>query len=98
MTGVLVIIEEAFEKTFGQAPEVVARAPGRVNLIGEHTDYNEGYVLPAAIDRYIWFAGRARVSRFSRPHTLPSESRTGTSTPYARKLPLASGSITRSCE
>jgi galactokinase len=62
-TGVLVIIEEAFEKTFDQAPEVVARAPGRVNLIGEHTDYNEGYVLPAAIDRYIWFAGRARTDR-----------------------------------
>lgn len=38
-----------FEATFGAAPDVVARAPGRVNLIGEHTDYNDGFVLPAAI-------------------------------------------------
>lgn len=38
-----------FAATFGAAPDVVARAPGRVNLIGEHTDYNDGFVLPAAI-------------------------------------------------
>jgi len=47
------MIEESFTKTFAAAPEVVARAPGRVNLIGEHTDYNDGFVLPAAIDRYM---------------------------------------------
>lgn len=40
-----------FAALFGRAPEVVAEAPGRVNLIGEHTDYNDGYVLPAAIPR-----------------------------------------------
>jgi galactokinase len=40
-----------FEAHFGRPPEVGARAPGRVNLIGEHTDYNEGLVLPCAIDR-----------------------------------------------
>jgi galactokinase len=38
-----------FERVFGTGPEVVAEAPGRVNLLGEHTDYNDGYVLPTAI-------------------------------------------------
>jgi galactokinase len=41
----------AYRARFGVAPEVVTSAPGRVNLIGEHTDYNGGYVLPCAIDR-----------------------------------------------
>ncbi len=41
----------AFETRFGRTPEFGVRAPGRVNLIGEHTDYNEGLVLPCAIDR-----------------------------------------------
>ncbi|HEX5539109.1 MAG TPA: galactokinase [Methylophilaceae bacterium] len=40
---------KTFEQIFGAAPEVVAEAPGRVNLLGEHTDYNDGYVLPTAI-------------------------------------------------
>jgi galactokinase len=40
-----------FEQDFGSAPDGVWQAPGRVNLIGEHTDYNEGFVLPFAIDR-----------------------------------------------
>ena len=41
----------AFVACFGRRPEHALRAPGRVNLIGEHTDYNEGLVLPCAIDR-----------------------------------------------
>ncbi len=43
----------AFAERFGKAPEVVASAPGRVNLIGEYTDFNGGFVLPCAIDRRI---------------------------------------------
>ena len=43
------IAREAFERAFGVTPAGVAFAPGRVNLIGEHTDYNEGFVLPMAI-------------------------------------------------
>ncbi|WP_210463193.1 galactokinase [Rufibacter roseolus] len=44
-----------FKKLYKSEP-VVARSPGRVNLIGEHTDYNEGFVLPAAINKEIYFA------------------------------------------
>ena len=42
---------EAFVTAFGREPEVGWRSPGRVNLIGEHTDYNDGFVLPLAIPR-----------------------------------------------
>ena len=42
-------IASAFQSLFGQAPEVIGQAPGRVNLIGEHIDYSEGFVLPFAI-------------------------------------------------
>ena len=48
----------AFRKTANQAPEAAVYAPGRVNLIGEHTDYNEGFVLPAAVDRGVALAAR----------------------------------------
>jgi galactokinase len=49
-----------FESVFGAAPDGVWQAPGRVNLIGEHTDYNEGFVLPFAIDRTARVAVRVR--------------------------------------
>ncbi len=42
-------MNEEFRRAFGRDPDVVAHAPGRVNLIGEHTDYNGGYVLPTAL-------------------------------------------------
>jgi galactokinase len=51
---------QAFRDHFGGEPEFLVRAPGRVNLIGEHTDYNGGYVLPMTIDRAVWRAARAR--------------------------------------
>ena len=44
-------LQETFLEKYGVQPKVIVRAPGRVNLIGEHTDYNEGFVFPAAIDR-----------------------------------------------
>ncbi len=49
-----------FRETYGALPELVARAPGRVNLIGEHTDYNDGFVLPCAISRQTMVAARRR--------------------------------------
>ncbi len=55
-------IREVFFDVFGRGkePVVTARAPGRVNLIGEHTDYNEGFVFPMAVDFWIYFAARKR--------------------------------------
>ena len=52
----------SFRREFGE-PAVVVRSPGRVNLIGEHTDYNQGFVLPAAVDRGIAMALRPRSDR-----------------------------------
>jgi len=51
-------LTSAFEQRYGAAPTLLLRAPGRINLIGEHTDYNDGLVLPAAIDKEIRFALR----------------------------------------
>src|SRR3954451_17103387 len=53
-------IERKYEEMFGGSPEIVVRAPGRVNLIGEHTDYNDGFVFPAAIDRDVRIAAPPR--------------------------------------
>lgn len=47
------LLVESFEKRYGRAPEVIVRAPGRVNLVGEHTDYNEGFVFPIAVDKEV---------------------------------------------
>ena len=53
-------IVAVYQRQFGCVPDFIARAPGRVNLIGEHTDYNGGFVLPCAIDRATTVAiGRA---------------------------------------
>ncbi len=61
---------QAFERRFGVEPDFVVRAPGRVNLIGEHTDYNDGFVLPMAIDRAIWIALRPRDDRDVRAYSI----------------------------
>ena len=54
-----------FQDEFNQKPDLLVRAPGRVNLLGEHVDYNDGFVLPAAIDRAVWVAS----SRSASPHS-----------------------------
>ena len=59
-------LQARFAEIFGAPPEHIVRAPGRVNLIGEHTDYNEGFVLPMAIDREMRIAARARQDRLVR--------------------------------
>ena len=55
-------VAEKFAETFGSTPRVY-QAPGRVNLIGEHTDYNDGFVMPAAIGFYTWIAIGNRTDR-----------------------------------
>ncbi len=49
-------LDQAFRKAFGAAPQAVIEAPGRVEIIGGHTDYNEGYVMPAAVNRSVLVA------------------------------------------
>jgi galactokinase len=49
-------VVSTFQADFDREPDVVVRAPGRANLLGGHTDYNDGYVLPVAIDRAAWIA------------------------------------------
>ena len=69
-------VTDLFRRTYGDEPSVVASAPGRVNLIGEHTDYNGGEVLPIAISRRTWIAMRKTTSRLSRA-TSSTEEDTG---------------------
>lgn len=53
-------LSATFQQFYGESPALVAHAPGRVNLIGEHTDYNEGFVFPAAINFGTWVAASKR--------------------------------------
>ncbi len=64
---------QAFREAFGAPPQGLFRAPGRVNLLGEHTDYNDGFVLPAAIDRAVWLAASLRRDRQVRVLALTLE-------------------------
>ncbi len=65
----------AFGRAWGGSPDLLIRAPGRVNLIGEHTDYSEGFVLPMAIDYDIRIAARARPDRQVRIYAVDFDDR-----------------------
>lgn len=54
------LISQEFTRRFGASPALWAQSPGRVDLMGSHTDYNEGYVLTMTIDRTLWIAARPR--------------------------------------
>ncbi|MGH8091867.1 MAG: galactokinase [Chthoniobacterales bacterium] len=69
-SSLLQTLEQTFSGRFGAGPQHIVRAPGRVNLIGEHTDYNQGFVLPLAIDRATWIALRLRDDDKVRLHSL----------------------------
>jgi galactokinase len=66
-------LEQSFSTYFNAKPDFIVRAPGRVNLIGEHTDYNDGFVLPMAIDRAVWIALSPRTDSQIRIRSLDLE-------------------------
>jgi galactokinase len=67
------LVTTIFKEEFDEAPTVIIRAPGRVNLIGEHTDYNDGFVLPMAINRAVWIALHPVVEKSVRIQALDFE-------------------------
>ncbi len=74
-------ILSAFQRVFGGQPDLVASAPGRVNLIGEHTDYMGGLVMPVAIDRQVLFAIRS----------IPGDLVTGYSVDFGESVKFPTG-------
>jgi galactokinase len=82
----------AFESRFGRPPVAVSEAPGRVNLIGEHVDYNEGHVLPIAIDRSIMAAFAPRPEGRVRLYSLDFEQESAFHLEAVGKDPSASWS------
>lgn len=78
----------AFEQATGQPATHLVYAPGRVNLIGEHTDYNGGFVLPFAIDLGIYVAARPRTDRLAR---VASPQLSGETAEFDLSLPITKG-------
>ena len=68
-------LADRFQQVFGHSPETIWSAPGRVNVIGEHTDYNEGFVLPFALEQRVYAAASHRVDGWvvARSVQVPSE-------------------------
>ena len=70
MNKIALKVQQAFETRFGDRPTHLIKAPGRVNLIGEHTDYNGGFVLPLALEEALWIAVRPRKDQAVILHSL----------------------------
>src|SRR5215831_14976226 len=78
---------ELFSKCFGRKPRCIVAAPGRVNLLGEHTDYNDGFVLPMAIELYTVMAGARNNERTVTAHSVT----TGETASFSVRPPLERG-------
>ena len=76
MTSIAEKALTTFRAEYSGEPEFVVQAPGRVNLIGEHTDYNAGFVFPAAIDRWLAFAARRREDGLAVIHSVAHDEKT----------------------
>ncbi|MBN2502641.1 MAG: hypothetical protein JXB38_17810, partial [Anaerolineales bacterium] len=61
---------QTYKNLYGMSPDFLVRAPGRANLIGEHTDYNDGFAMPLAVDRALYVAIGRRPDNQIRIHTL----------------------------
>lgn len=70
MEKIVDYIEQQFHHLFHTTPDVIVKAPGRVNIIGEHTDYNHGYVLPMALEQGTYIAGKKRSDSLLNFYTL----------------------------
>ena len=70
MNKIAIKVQQAFETRFGSSPTHLIRAPGRVNLIGEHTDYSGGFVMPLALEQAHWIAARPREDQTVVLHSL----------------------------
>jgi len=81
-------LARAFAAQHGREPRFIAEAPGRVNLIGEHTDYNDGFVLPVAIDRTVAVAVAPREDNRVRAHSVDHDQRDDFSLGNARRHPM----------
>ena len=76
-----------FGRCFGHPPRCLVAAPGRVNLIGEHTDYNDGFVLPMAIERYMVMVGDSAENREATLHSVTA----GETATFSARPPLRPG-------
>lgn len=81
-------LARAFAAEHGREPRFIAEAPGRVNLIGEHTDYNDGFVLPVAIDRTVAVAIAPREDSRVRVQSVDRDQRDDFSLDNARRHPM----------
>ncbi len=87
-------LTQKFRTLFKNDPELWSRAPGRVDLMGSHTDYNLGYVMTMAIDRDTWIAARPRTDGKVRLHSLDMDSGAEFSLDDLAKTPTPRGPIT----
>src|SRR5689334_22786700 len=73
LDGLVKRAADRFKQRYGRAPEWIVAAPGRVNIIGEHIDYNDGFVLPMALDRYCVIAAADSEGDVANVYSVASE-------------------------
>ena len=81
-----------FRARFGRQSQVRVRSPGRVNLIGEHTDYNDVLIFPAAINRYVTLLASARADSRVQAYSLASSQHCSFETQRVEYDPATPGS------